>query len=110
MPIRSIAAVVLLLLALYGIWKATPLLRGPVLTIQSPADREVFPNGAVLVSGIASHTEKLTLNGAPLLIDGSGNFTTTLDIPIGGAILSLTATDRFGRTQTEDRYVFVPNH
>ncbi len=110
MPIRSIAAVLLLLLALYGVWKATPLLSGPVLTLQSPSDGEVFADGAVLVSGVASHTEKLTLNGAPLLIDRDGNFTTTLDIPPGSAILSLTVTDRFGRKNTESRAVFVPLH
>jgi hypothetical protein len=110
MPVKSIAAVVLATLALYGIWKATPLLSGPVLRLQSPAQAQTFADGAVLVSGVALHTEKLTLNGAPLLIDRDGNFTTTLDMPPGGAILSLTVTDRFGRTHTEQRSVFVPLH
>jgi hypothetical protein len=110
MPGRSIAAVVLVVLVFYGVWKATPLLSGPVLHLESPAEGQSFADGAVVVSGVALHTEKLTLNGAPLLIDGSGNFATTLDMPTGGGILSLTVTDRFGRTHTEQRSVFVPLH
>ncbi len=110
MPVRSIAGIALVALVFYGVWKATPLLSGPVLQLESPTQGQSFPDGAVIVSGIARHTEKLTLNGAPLLIDGSGTFATTLDMPPGGAILSLTVTDRFGRTHTEQRSVFVPLH
>lgn len=110
MPVRSIAAVVLLILAFYGLWKATPLFTGPVLTLTSPMEGQSFPDGSVSIQGVARHTEKLTLNGAPLLIDNKGAFSTSLALPSGGAILSLTVTDRFGRTHTEQRSVFVPSH
>lgn len=110
MPTRSIAAGILLLVVLYGLWKATPLFTGPVLSLSSPLSGQSFPDGVVRIEGIARHTEKLTLNGAPILIDNRGNFSTSLALPSGGAILSLTVTDRFGRTHTEQRSVYVPTH
>ncbi len=110
MPLRSVAGVVLVLLFLYGGWKATPLLVGPTLSLVSPVPGQVFADGMVTISGVAHNTETLTLNGAPLLIDRAGAFTTTLDLPPGGAILSLTVTDRFGRTRSIDRSVYVPRY
>ncbi len=108
MPVRSIAIVILVTLVLYGGWKAAPLLTGPTLSIESPVEGQSFEGGAVSISGVAHYTEKMTLNGAPLLIDSNGSFATMLDLPTGGAILSLTVTDRFGREKTVQRSVYVP--
>jgi hypothetical protein len=65
-------------------------------------------DGSVMISGLALRTETLWLDGAPLLIDEKGAFATSLLLPSGGAILSLTATDRFGHEVTERRAVYVP--
>lgn len=108
MPIRSIAAVLLLLLVLYGGFKAAPLLLGPRIDLASPTENQVFPDGMVLVQGVARNTENLTLDGAPLLKDEKGAFSTTLVLPSGSAILVLSVTDRFGRTNTLERSVYVP--
>jgi hypothetical protein len=108
MPVRSIAALFLVALVLYGGWKAAPLLSGPTLSLTSPSEGQSFPGGVVTISGVARHTEKMTLNGAPLLIDSNGSFATTLDLPSGGAILAVTVTDRFGRDKTVRRSVYVP--
>ncbi len=107
MPTRSIAAVFLFALLAYGVVAALPLLSGPVLSIASPHQLELLPDGHMRIEGVAKHTETLWLNGAPLLMDEAGNFAATLTLPSGGAILSLTATDRFGREVTERRSVFV---
>lgn len=108
MPLRGIVAIVLVLLVLYGGFKAAPLVMGPTLSLTSPRSGESIDGGAVTVAGVAHHTEKLSLDGAPLLIDEQGRFSTVLDLPHGGAILSLTVTDRFGRSKTLERSVFVP--
>jgi len=105
---RVAIALVLLMLVGYGATRAWPLLAGPTLTFASPANYEALLEGRVLIEGVARHTENLWLNGAPLLIDEAGNFSTSLVLPQGGAILSLTATDRFGNEITERRTVFVP--
>lgn len=109
MTIRLAIGLVLLLLAAYGAKEAYPLIAGPSIRIDSPIDYATYPDGEVLVSGVASRTETLYLNGGPLLIDQKGNFNTSLTLPQGGAILSLTATDRFGRTRTVRRNVYIPN-
>lgn len=108
MSIRLVLAIVLAIIIAYGATRALPLLAGPSLQIATPADFTAYPDGSVPVEGHAKYTETLTLNGGPLLIDETGRFSTTLLIPRGGAILTLTATDRFGRTVTERRTVLIP--
>lgn len=107
MPTRTIAAICLVILLGYGAVVAWPLLTGPTLSIASPAELATVPDGHTVIEGTAHHTKTLWLNGAPLLMDQDGNFRATLTLPSGGAILSLTATDRFGREITERRSVFV---
>lgn len=92
----------------YGLMVAAPILTGPTLSIASPERFAALPDGHAAIAGTAHHATTLWLNGAPLLMDEDGNFQTTLTLPAGGAILSVTASDRFGREITERRSVFVP--
>ncbi len=108
MPRKRLVALLILAVVLYGGFKASPLVLGPSLSLSSPVALGVYPGGSVPVTGVARHTEKLTLNGLPLLIDEQGRFATVLDLPAGGAILSMTVTDRFGRTHATSREVYVP--
>ncbi len=108
MLVRIGTFVLLLLLVSYGVIKALPLLAGPHIRLVSPLEGQAFPDGFVHVEGTAAHTENLSLDGAPLLIDEAGRFSTTFVLPHGGVILSLTATDRFGKTETVRRTIFVP--
>jgi hypothetical protein len=100
--------IALILLASYGVMKGFPLLMGPHITLSSPTDGQHFEDGFVRVEGVASHAENLSLNGTPLLIDANGRFSTTLVLPHGSAILSLTASDRFGKTTSLARTISVP--
>lgn len=108
MPFRAIAAVVLLALVSYGLLEAYPLFSGPHIALSSPAQHESIENGIVVVSGKATHTETLFLNDAPLLMDETGSFSRELLLPRGGAILSVTAYDRFGRSVETRRTVYIP--
>jgi hypothetical protein len=98
----------LCLIVLYGLVEAWPLILGPSLTIDSPTDYASVPGGIVTVTGHAARTALFTLNGATLLHDQNGAFSSTLTFPRGGSILTFVATDRFGRTITEQRNIFVP--
>jgi len=103
---RYSAALLLALVVGYGLIKAWPLVRGPYIRLNSEVVGAT--PGVVTFSGRAHNTETLTLNGGILLIDGEGDFTKTLTLPPGGVILSLTATDRFGRSVYERRAVWAP--
>lgn len=104
-----IALIALLsLLVGYGLIEGWPLLRGPVLHVETPTAYTTVTDGILTVSGRTRHTARLTLNGAPLLHDESGRFSSTLAFPSGGAILTFVAADRFGREVTETRTIFVP--
>lgn len=105
---RYLIAIVLAVLLGYGLIEAWPLLAGPSLSIVSPTDNTPYPNGIVHIEGKAARAASLTLDGAPLLHDQNGNFSSTLTFPRGGSILVFEARDRFGRTVTATRSIFVP--
>lgn len=105
---RYLLAAVLFILVWYGLIKAWPLLAGPSLSIESPQDSASFPIGIVEIRGTALRIALLTLNGAPVLRDEQGFFEMTLTFPRGASILTFVATDRFGRTVTATRSIFVP--
>lgn len=106
--IRILVGIVLILLVGYGSVKAWPLISGPSLSLDVPSNYTTFTDGKVTVSGVAHNTEALFLNGGALLIDPEGRFFKTLTLPSGGAILTLTANDRFGRSITERRTIYTP--
>lgn len=105
MFLRTTAALLLTLIAGYGLFQAAPLLSGPHIRLETAYG--TLP-GVITLSGRALRTETLTLNGGIVLIDEQGGFSKTLTLPSGGAILSLTATDRFGRSTHESTTVYTP--
>lgn len=105
---RTLILIVLLLLLGYGFLEAWPLLAGPSLSITSPLNAATIPGGIVRVSGRAHRTVVLSLDGAVLPHDQNGDFSSTLTFPHGGSILTFVAIDRFGKTVTETRNIFVP--
>ena len=98
----------LFILVSYGGVEAWPLIMGPSLTVDVPAQNESFPSSIVTVQGRTSRVAELTINGALALYDQKGDFSSTLTFPRGGSILTFVATDRFGRQVTATRTIFVP--
>ncbi|MDO8593882.1 MAG: hypothetical protein Q7R59_03225 [bacterium] len=105
---RYLVGAVLIVLIGYGLIEAWPLIAGPALSIASPIQNAPYPGGIVSVRGRAARAATVILDGAPLLHDQNGNFSSTLTFPRGGSILTFVATDRFGRKVTETRSIFVP--
>lgn len=92
----------------YGLIEAWPLINGPSLVIASPSQNAPYPGGIVSIRGKAARAAQLTLDGAQVLHDQDGGFSSTLSFPRGGSILTFVATDRFGRRVTATRSIFVP--
>jgi len=106
--IRFILGTILIAVLVYGGVEAAPLIAGPAIDLTSPLPQDTIPDGAVVLSGTAKRAESLSLNGGPLLIDEHGMFGKELTLPKGGTVLSLIATDRFGRTDQVTRTVYIP--
>lgn len=104
---RTLLGVVLFALVAYGALEARALVVGPTLTLDSPINGASYKDGIVTVEGRARRATTLTLNGTPILSDQEGRFTTTLAFPAGGSILTLRATDRFGRRTSLTRTIYV---
>lgn len=110
MPIRQLIAGLLIILGAYGCFEAWPLIAGPSLSITSMTEDSLSQDaGVVRIQGRAARAATLTLDGAPLLHDQDGQFSSTLTFPRGGSILTFVATDRFGRTATSTHAIFVPH-
>lgn len=103
----NIIVAVLIILGIYGLAEAWPLIAGPSIHIDSPADNSSFIGGIVEIKGKAVRAASLKLDGAPLLHDKDGVFSSTFTFPRGGSILTFTATDRFGKTVTTTRSIFI---
>lgn len=106
--LKHFITAVLVLLAAYGFTRAWPLIAGPSLSIDSPLENGTYASGTVAISGRAARAADLTLDGAPLLHDQEGNFSSSLTFPRGSSILTFEARDRFGRQVTAVRSIFVP--
>ncbi len=107
--IRYFTLAILTVLIGYGLQEAWPLMAGPTLSIDSPINNASLENGIVTISGKAVRAAEITLNGATVLHKEDGSFSTILTFPHGGSILTFRATDRFGRTLTSTRTIFVPD-
>ena len=105
---RLLLGLVLAMFLAYGVFEVRPLLAGPALLIERPTNGASYTDGVVTIEGRASRTVALMLDGAPLLPDQSGHFSSTLAFSTGGSILTFTATDRFGRSVIKERIVYVP--
>ena len=105
---KLLLSLVLVAFAAYGLVEAWPILSGPSLSVTAPLDGASVQGGIVSVRGSVAHVALLTLDGAPVLRDEEGRFSSTLTLPRGTSILTFMAADRFGRHVTATRTVFIP--
>ncbi len=101
-------ALLILCIVIYGMVRAIPLISGPHIVLTSPEAGQKYTDGFVTVSGSLVHAQNVSLDGMPLLTDEHGNFSSTITLPPGNSILTITAQDRFGRHASEERTVYIP--
>lgn len=83
------------------------LTRPPELVVLEPTARATV-SAKVQVSGYTSPEAMLEINDELVSVQPDGHFSTTLNFPVEGlGIISLTASNRQGRVQTEQRLVYV---
>ena len=98
---RSLIFFVIALLALgmltYALFEGRRLIEGPRITITSPRNGSATSSTGVLIAGEAQNISFLTINDKPAFTDESGHFEELLSPPPGYTVLTVAATDRFGR-------------
>jgi hypothetical protein len=94
--------------AYYAYFQAHNLILGPSLTLseeQSQLQHEML----VELRGVAENVVTLTVNGKPITTNERGVFMHPLVLEQGYTIVTLIATDRYGRTATLTRsFVYQP--
>jgi len=94
---RVLIVFIVLVVISYGLFEARKLLEGPEITILSPADGSATSSAAVTVMGTAQNISFLTINDAPSYTDEAGKFVYRFSPPAGYTVVTVAATDRFGR-------------
>jgi Glucodextranase, domain B len=94
---RILVAVAVIILVTYGLFEARKLIEGPQLTILSPLNGIATSSETVTIAGTAQNIAFLTIDDAPAQTDESGHFSETFSPPRGYTVVTVAATDRFGR-------------
>ena len=94
---RLIVLGLIALVLAYGGFEARRLLAGPELTIISPRNDSATSSATVTVVGTAHNIAFLTINGAQAYTDEAGHFSLTFSPPPGYTVVTVAASDRFGR-------------
>ena len=106
---KILFAIAILLLVGYGLFEGRRLLEGPRITITSPAPGSTIGTPTVLIEGVATNIAFLTINDKPSYTDESGRFRQLLAPPPGYTVVSVAATDRFGRRASESVSITIVN-
>ncbi|MEK7607816.1 MAG: hypothetical protein AAB484_02775 [Patescibacteria group bacterium] len=92
-----IAFFIVALIGGYGVFRGQTLAEGPKINISEPVDGSLVSQSLVIVSGIAKNISFLNLNGAQIFTDEAGLFKEKILLSHGYNIITLEASDRFGR-------------
>jgi hypothetical protein len=97
-------------IAVYVYTNTQTLIAGPRISVSSPADgASVASTSAITVAGSVSNAAQVHLNGRAIVIDQAGHFREQLLLMPGYNIISIYATDRFGRTHTRELELVYSN-
>ncbi len=91
-------SIILILCTLgYGLFEARNLIIGPILTVQYPTPGALLTDTLFEVHGNAQNVTHLMINGQPVTMNLTGDFTETRITPDGYGVLLIEAVSRFGR-------------
>jgi hypothetical protein len=100
----SAVVMVIVIIAGYSYYASHSIINGPTITLSSPLDSQIdFSTTTVKIEGIALRTQSITLNGRPIVVDESGNFSEIVLLSPGYNVETLIGTDKFGQSTTISR-------
>jgi hypothetical protein len=109
-PISIIKTVIVVLffctIAIYSLFQAHKLIKGPIIEITSPENGSSFTSPLVEIRGKAKNISHLNLNQRKIYTDTQGVFSEKILLSPGYNIIILDAKDKFDKT-TEKRLELI---
>jgi hypothetical protein len=96
---------IILAMGAYIAWQAFGLSVAPSLTLVSPADGARVSESRVQVTGKTDPTAFVLVNGEQAIVESSGDFHLTLDIPRGLVTIHVEARRRYGASSVLERHI-----
>jgi hypothetical protein len=91
-------SILVLAIAAFAMSRSLNYARGPEISIIEPANGATINSPTVIIRGMATRVNKIALNGNPISMDEQGNWNETVVIFSGLNKITVSATDRFGRS------------
>ena len=85
----------------FAISRIIPVIMGSQLHIDQLANTSEGSNPVIAISGSASDTKSLTINGAPIALSPAGTFSQTLLLHPGYNTITFDTSDKLGRAKKE---------
>lgn len=104
---RGFLAILLLGVVTFVGFQVYPLLHGPSLHLETLSQGMHVQEPLIRITGIARHTQDLVLNGKHLPLSPTGAFDEKLLMNPGYNVITLGASDRFGKHSTTTYTVFL---
>lgn len=107
---RTVLSVAVILVLGYALFEARGLLRGPVITIETPRSGETIREGLIRVTGRVTNAQAMTMNGRTIFLLEEGRIDEPVALLPGYNEIVFRATDRFGTTAVlELPLVYTPD-
>jgi len=90
----------------YGIWRSRDLLFGIRISVSGISDGMASQDSILTFSGMAKHATAITIDGGTVPLSDSGAWQDTLALSPGYNVVTITASDKFGRTIKNQYRVF----
>ena len=89
----------MLILGVFIASRIVPVIRGPQITINALPESSEVSDPIISLSGSASDTQKLTLNGSDVLLSPTGSFTQKILLHPGYNTITFDSVDGLGHTK-----------
>lgn len=89
----------MLILGVFVASRIIPIIRGPQITIDALPESSEVSDPVISLSGSASDTQKLTLNGSDILLSPTGSFTQKILLHPGYNTITFDSVDGLGHTK-----------
>lgn len=85
----------------YGVYKASPIILGPKISLNSPQDGDMVDGDSFALRGSVLRVESLYINDIPTAFTEEGDFDTRLAVYPGSNLIVIKAFDKFNRSTSK---------